>query len=90
MAYKVELTDGAQRDLKKLDRQVARRILVFLNERVSALDDPRSLGESLKGPQLGELWKYRVGDWRIIANLQDDVLRVLVLQVGHRREIYRS
>ncbi len=90
MAYRVEFANGAQRDLNKLDKQVAHRILVFLNERLAILDDPRSLGEPLKGSRLGELWKYRVGDWRIIADLQDDLLRVLVLQVGHRREIYRS
>lgn len=89
MAYKVELVEEMQRDLAKLDRQVARRILTFLNERVATLDDPRSLGEPLKGSRLGDLWKYRVGDWRVIAEIQDESVCVLILQIGHRREIYR-
>ncbi|MGH3427579.1 MAG: type II toxin-antitoxin system RelE family toxin [Mycobacteriales bacterium] len=53
------------------------------------MDDPRSLGEPLKGSRLGDLWKYRVGDWRVIAEIQDESVCVLILQVGHRREIYR-
>lgn len=89
MAWKVELERGAQRDLEKLDPQIARRILKFLFERVAPLDDPRSLGEALKGPVLGEFWKYRVGDYRIICNLDDETIRILVLEIGNRREIYR-
>ena len=54
------------------------------------LDDPRSIGEALKGSKLGELWKYRVGDYRIIADIEDGVMRVLVLKVGNRREVYRG
>jgi mRNA interferase RelE/StbE len=89
MAWKVELDEAAERELDKLDRQVAKRILKFLHERVARLDDPRSIGEALRGSRLGNFWKYRVGDYRIICDLQDDRLVVLVLRVGNRREIYR-
>ena len=67
----------------------ARRILKFLHERVAKLDDPRSIGEALHGSRLGEFWKYRVGDYRLICRLEDRRLVVLVLRVGHRKEIYR-
>lgn len=89
MAWKVELDPAAERELDKIDPQVARRILTFLHERVSPLEDPRSIGEALKGSKLGAFWKYRVGDWRIIASIEDGALRVLVLKVGNRRDVYR-
>jgi mRNA interferase RelE/StbE len=89
MAYSVELSESADRELGKLDAQQAKRILKFLHERVAKLDDPRSVGEALHGSQLGEFWKYRVGDYRLIARIEDDRLVVLVLRVGHRKEIYR-
>lgn len=89
MAWKVELSGLAQKNLDQLDPQIARRILAFLFERVEHLDDPRSLGEPLKGSKLGEFWKYRVGDCRIISSLEDGALRVLVVKIGNRREVYR-
>ena len=89
MAWRVEFEDAALKELTKLDKPVARRILAFLRERVAALDDPRSVGEALKGSKLGEFWKYRVGDYRIVAHIEDKALRVLVLKVGNRREVYR-
>ena len=89
MAYSVELSESADRELSKLDAQQAKRILKFLHERVAKLDNPRSIGEALHGSQLGEFWKYRVGDYRLISKIEDDRLVVLVLRVGHRREIYR-
>ncbi len=87
-AWKVELDREAKRDLEKLDPQIARRIERFLYERVDKLDDPRSIGEALRGSKLGEFWRYRVGDWRIICEIQDAKLIVLALRVGNRREIY--
>lgn len=89
MAWRIELDRAAERDLSKLDPQDARRILRFLHERVRLLDDPRSLGEALKGAKLGEFWKYRVGDYRIIASLEDGCLRILVVRIGNRRDVYR-
>lgn len=89
MAWRIEFEDAALKELAKLDKPVARRILAFLRERVAVLDDPRSVGEALKGSKLGEFWKYRVGDYRIITNIEDGALRILVLRVGNRREVYR-
>ncbi len=89
MAWKVELDRDAERDLDKLDPQIARRILKFLYERVAQLDDPRSIGEALKGSTLGEFWKYRVGDYRVISSIEDAAVRVLVVEIGNRREVYR-
>jgi mRNA interferase RelE/StbE len=89
MAYNVELSESAERELGKLDAPQAKRILKFLHQRIAKLDDPRSLGEALHGSRLGEFWKYRVGDCRLICKIEDDLLIVLVLRVGHRKEIYR-
>ena len=89
MTWKVELSLHADRELNKLDPKHARRILQFLSERVAKLDNPRSIGQALHGSRLGEFWKYRVGDYRLISKIEDDRLLVLVLRIGHRREIYR-
>ena len=89
MAYNVELSESAERELGKLDAPQAKRILKFLHQRVAKLGDPRSIGEALHGSRLGEFWKYRVGDYRLISKIEDDRLLVLVLRVGHRKEIYR-
>jgi len=63
--------------------------LSFLHERVAPLDDPRSIGESLKSSRLGKFWKYRVGDYRVISSIEDDALRILVVRIGNRRDVYR-
>jgi mRNA interferase RelE/StbE len=89
MTWNVELAESADRELDQLDPQDRKRILKFLHERVAKLDDPRSLGAALHGSQMGEFWKYRVGDYRLISKIEDDRLVVLVLRVGHRKEIYR-
>lgn len=89
MVWKVEFDPAAERDLDRLDPQVARRILKFLQDRIVKLDDPRSIGEALHGSKLGEFWKYRVGDYRLICSIQDGRLIVLVLRIGNRREVYR-
>ena len=89
MAWTIELDQTAIRDLDKVDQQPRRRILAFLHDRVATLDNPRSIGEALKGPTLGEFWKCRVGDYRVIANIEDRALRVLVVKIGNRREVYR-
>ena len=89
MAWKVELDPTAERELDKIDPQAARRILAFLHGRVARLDDPRSIGEALKGSKLGAFWKYRVGDYRIVASIEDRALRILVVRIGNRKEVYR-
>lgn len=89
MAWKIEFDPAAAKELNKIDRPTAKRILTFLHDRVAVLDDPRSLGEALKGSKLGTFWKYRVGDYRIISSIEDAALRILVVKVGNRKEVYR-
>ena len=88
MAWRIEYTDTARTQLRRLDRYMARRIINYMDERVAVLDAPRSVGQALTGP-LGGLWRYRVGDCRVICDIQDDALRVLVVRVGRRDQVYR-
>lgn len=89
MAWTIEYTETAREQLRKLDRQVARRILDYMDERIATLDDPRSAGKALKGP-LGELRSYRAGDYRLLCDIRDGALRILVVRIGHRRDVYRG
>lgn len=89
MAYRIEFDPDALKELKKLDRLVQQRLVVFLRTWVGALENPREIGEALAGARLGHYWKYRVGDWRIICDIQDTRILVRVLRLGHRREVYR-
>lgn len=89
MVWDLKFDEGAKKDLAKLDKQIAKRITTFLVDRVAALDDPRSIGEALKGSKLGDFWKYRVRDCRVIAHIEDGALHILVVKIGNRREVYR-
>lgn len=84
--YRVEWSERAARQLEELDRQAARAIVRFMIERIQGAESPRSTGKPLRGEGL---WRYRVGDYRILCAIQDDVMIVLVVEVGHRREVYR-
>lgn len=86
MAWKIEFSAHADKQMDKLGRSDAVRIAKYLRE-VSSLDDPFSRGHGLTG-KLSGLWRYRVGDWRVIARIEGDRLVILVLEVGHRREVY--
>ena len=88
MAWTIEYTDTAKSLLQKLDKPTARRIVDYMDGRIAPLDDPRSAGKALTGP-LGGLWRYRVGDCRVICDIQDGALRVLVVKIGDRKNIYR-
>ncbi|QHD70620.1 type II toxin-antitoxin system mRNA interferase toxin, RelE/StbE family (plasmid) [Sphingobium yanoikuyae] len=88
MAWQIELSSSAEKSLSKLDRQTAKRIITFLRERVASSDDPRASGKALTGPLAGR-WRYRVGDYRIVCEIEDRRLVVLVLTVGHRSGVYR-
>ena len=87
MGWTIELSATADKQLGKLDREVGKRIRKYL-DRVAALTEPRSLGAALQGSKLGELWRYRVGDYRIICSIEDTRVVVLVLRIGHRSEVY--
>jgi len=89
LAWTVNYTESAFRQLKKLDKSTALRVVDFMDKRVATLDDPRTLGKSLVGPKLGAYWRYRVGDMRVICNIQDGEMLVLVIEIGNRKEIYR-
>jgi mRNA interferase RelE/StbE len=89
MAWSIKIDREAERELDRLNPQVARRINRFLFERIAPLENPRSIGDALKGTQFGNLWKYRVGDYRIIASIEDNLVQILVVRIGNRREVYR-
>ncbi|MBX5186754.1 type II toxin-antitoxin system RelE/ParE family toxin [Rhizobium sp. NZLR5] len=89
MVWRIEFHRAAERELEKLGHEAARRILRFLNDRVARLDDPRSIGEALKGSELGDFWTYRVGDYRVIANIDDGAVLILIVRIGNRRDVYR-
>jgi mRNA interferase RelE/StbE len=88
LAWRIELTETANKQLAKLDKIEAKRIIKFLRERLAVSDNPRNIGKALSGPLSG-LWRYRVGDYRLICEIQDGVLCVLVLKIGNRREVYK-
>ncbi len=89
LAWRIELHPWAEKELSKLDRERARPILRFLRERVAALQDPRSLGETGRGPEVGRFWKYPLGDCRLICDIQKQRVTILGVRVGHRRDVYR-
>jgi mRNA interferase RelE/StbE len=88
LAWTIEYTDIARSQLRKLDKSSARRILDYLDQRIAPLDDARSIGKALGGP-LGDFWRYRVGEFRIICELRDKSLRVVVVRIGNRKDVYR-
>ncbi len=88
MIWIIEYTKTAETQLRKLDKPVAKRILDYLEDNIAVLDNPCTRGKGLSGP-LGELWRYRVGEYRILCEIQSNIMRVLVVEVGHRKHIYR-
>ena len=88
MAWTVEVPRFAERQLSKLDPPVRQRILDYLDDRIEGCKNPRHFGEPLKGGRTG-LWRYRVGDYRVICQIRDEALLFLALAVGHRREVHR-
>jgi mRNA interferase RelE/StbE len=88
LAWKINYTATALRQLRKLDQQISRRIVDTMSARAGGSGNPRIHGKALKG-ELGDIWCYRVGDYRVLCDLQDKILTILVLQIGNRREIYR-
>jgi len=90
LAWTIEYDTKAKAQLKRLDKATTKRLMDFLEKRVALRDDPRSIGAPLSGVTFGDFWKYRVGDYRIVVDIQDKKLTVLVLYAGHRREIYKT
>ena len=88
LTWRIEVTDTARKQLAKLDRQSAKRIVAFLRDRIAGTENPRSQGKALTGPLKG-LWRYRLGNYRIVCDIQDGTLRILVIRIGDRRDVYR-
>ena len=89
MVWKVDFTQEAQRQFDRLDPQISKRIVSVMNSRIAKLDNPRLIGAALKGSKFGEFWKYRIGDYRVIARIEDETVCILVVRVANRREVYR-
>ena len=88
LVWRIEFEPRALNELEAQDRLVQCRLLAFLRDRIAHLADPRELGEALRGPELGRLWKYGVGDWRLVCDIRDRQVTVVVVRLGHRRELY--
>lgn len=88
MTWKIEITKTATKQIKKLDKTEQKRILTFLQSKLEKTSNPRLYGKALQGEKIN-LWRYRVGDYRLICKINDGVVTVLVLGVGHRKKIYR-
>jgi mRNA interferase RelE/StbE len=86
--WRIEISRTAERQITKLNREAQTAIQRFLRERLAATDNPRQWGKPLHGEKRG-LWRYRVGDYRLICDIQDEKVVVLVLVVGHRKDVYR-
>lgn len=89
MIYRVEYTKTAVNQLKKMDRKIAAFILSYIDERLVNCENPRLSGKALKG-NLNEIWRYRVGDYRILAKIEDDRIVVTIVEIGHRKDIYKQ
>jgi len=87
MTWNVEFDDRARKELRKLNPNIQDRILKWIRETLAVNEDPRRVGKSLKGNMKG-LWRYRVGDYRIISQIQDDSILILVIRIGHRKDVY--
>lgn len=89
MVWRIEFDPRALDELKRLDKTVQVRIIKTIRERMAPLENPRVLGQALRGEELGRYWKYRIGDYHLICDIQDETVLILVLCVGHRKEVYR-
>jgi mRNA interferase RelE/StbE len=88
MSYKVEYSKTAVKQLKKMDRKIAAFILSYIQDKLVDCNDPRAYGKSLQG-NLGDKWRYRVGDYRILAKIEDEKVTITVVESGHKRDVYR-
>ena len=89
MVWQIEVSEAAKKQLSKMGRVEAKRITSFLRLRIAGLDDPRLLGDALQGARFAGMWRYRVGDYRILVDIRDDVVTVIVIGIGHRGDVYR-
>lgn len=90
LSFKVIYSEIALRQLKKLDKQTSKRLMTWIGERLINCSNPRLWGKALQGSVLGENWCYRVGDYRILCNIQDEKILILIAGLGHRKEVYKE
>ncbi|MCY4461248.1 MAG: type II toxin-antitoxin system RelE/ParE family toxin [Albidovulum sp.] len=90
MAWTIEYAGSVRKSVRRLDQQVQHRIRDFLELRLAGIEDPRQLGSPLHGRQHHNLWRYRVEDYRIIAEINDRDIRILIVRIAHRRYVYES
>jgi mRNA interferase RelE/StbE len=88
VSWAYNISERALKQLKKLDPQIRKRIIDFLDDRITGSNNPKQWGKQLKG-ELKNIWRYRVGDYRILCQLQGELLVVLIVDVAHRRDVYR-
>ncbi len=89
MTWKIEFDAGVEKDLKKLGHIAQKQILKYIKEKIIPSDNPRAFGKPLSG-DLNGIWRYRVGDYRLLAKIEDEQFVVLVIHVGHRKDVYRK
>ena len=89
MVWSIEYSRTALQQLSKLDRQIASKLIHALESKIAVLESPRSTGKALTGPDLNSYWRYRVDDYRIICDIQDQRVCILVITMGHRKDVYR-
>ncbi|MHB1647024.1 MAG: type II toxin-antitoxin system RelE family toxin [bacterium] len=89
MIWQIKFSETAVKQLKKIDKNTSKRIIDFFRVRIAKTDNPRNIGKALTGP-LGNFWRYRVGDYRIICDIQDNNFVILILKVANRNEVYRK
>ena len=90
MVWRIEFDPRAVKELAKFDLPIQRRILKVLRDRIATLDDPRSIGEALRGEELGRFWKYRIGAYRVICDIRDEDIVILVIRIGYGKEVYEK
>ena len=90
MVWRIEFDSRAVKELSKFDRPIQRRILKALRDRIATLVDPRSIGEALRGEELGRFWKYLIGTYRVICDIRDEDIVILVIRIGDRKEVYEK
>lgn len=88
LVWRIEFDPRAVKELAKMDKPIQQRILGILRDRIASLEDPRSIGEALRGEELGRFWKYRIGSYRVICDIRDEEIVILVIRIGDRKEVY--
>jgi len=90
MAWKIEFSKKADQTLNKLDQETRKRIIRFVQERIAPSGNPRSFGAALEGDRFKRFWKYRVGDYRLVCDIQDQIVTILIVKIGNRKDVYKD